>query len=157
MTDASLNERVYDQLMSDGRRSLADEFAAANGGDDSKVPILIYAFHAEGYGGFDWAPDTHENRTLLAQAMSRDVAFANYTTGTLVTLFLAPHGDRDTVTDFIEGELQDAIEVGAVGHIIGRFNLSPIDDSPCLALGRHYMWQRHRRSECSAENGEQDQ
>ena len=31
--DASLNERVFDALMAAGKRSLADEYAAANGGD----------------------------------------------------------------------------------------------------------------------------
>jgi hypothetical protein len=39
MNDASLNERVFDALMSDGRRTLADEFAAANGGDGDPQPM----------------------------------------------------------------------------------------------------------------------
>lgn len=36
MSNASLNERVFDALMAAGKRSLADEYAAANGGDDGR-------------------------------------------------------------------------------------------------------------------------
>jgi hypothetical protein len=90
----------------------------------STMPILIYAFHTtdEG-GGFDWCPDTPDNREVLRQHLVYDLTHRNYQTGTLVTLTLkqVPE-DWSPITPFLEGEWQDAVEVGAVGHIIARFS-----------------------------------
>ncbi len=85
----------------------------------TKMPIVVYAFHAEGYGGFDWAPDTVENRGILKGALIHDLTHLNYTTGTLVSLSVKI--DPAEITDLLEGELQDAIEVGSIGHIIARY------------------------------------
>jgi hypothetical protein len=88
-----------------------------------KIPILVYAFHAiDCCGGFDWAPDTPENRGIFREALANDLIGQNYNTGTLVALSVLDHDDRRAITECIEGELQDAIEVGTVGRIIARFS-----------------------------------
>lgn len=122
-----------------------------------KRPILVYAFHTtDSGGGFNWAPHTDENYEALRNALEFDRDARNYETGTLVSLSVASTlEDLDEVTMFFEWALADAIEVGTVGHIIARYSLSPIDDSPCLALGRHYMLQRHSRRQCPAEKENQ--
>lgn len=88
----------------------------------AKVPIIVYAFHTtdEG-GGFGWAPDTGNNRTILRSALIHDLTHRNYETGTLVSLSVAPYTDVEQVTTLLEGEWQDAIEVASVGHVITRF------------------------------------
>lgn len=90
-----------------------------------KQRVIVYAFHTfESGGGFDWAPDTRGNRIALMDTLLTDKKHGNYDSGTLVSLSIAEYnGDLEAVTDFFEGELQDAIEVGAVGHILGRFEL----------------------------------
>ena len=88
------------------------------------MPVLVYAYHAEGYGGFDWCPDTAENRAVLRDALILDLSHANYQTGTLVTLTIKePAENREHITEFLEGEWQDAIETGRVGHILARYSL----------------------------------
>jgi hypothetical protein len=86
----------------------------------TKIPVVVYAFHAEGYGGFTWAPDTEDNRVALRDELILDLTCRSYETGTLVSLSV-PDLAPSMVTDLLEGELQDAIEVGSVGHIITRF------------------------------------
>lgn len=87
----------------------------------SKIPIIVYAFHSDGYGGFNWAPDTEENRAALRDELILDMTSRSYETGTLVSLSVPPYVDAEQVTELLEGEWQDAIEVASVGHIITRF------------------------------------
>lgn len=95
----------------------------------AKVPVLVYAFHTfESGGGFSWLPDTPDNRDLLLSALRFDLAHKNYDSGTLVSMHVPEYGDdRQAVTDLFEWQLQDAIEVGRIGHIIERFSHEPVD------------------------------
>jgi hypothetical protein len=95
-----------------------------------KVPVLVYAYHTfESGGGFDWAPFTDENLRILTETLATDRDHGNYDSGTLVSLSIARNGQSiEEVTEFFEWQLQDAIEVGTVGHIIARFNFEPVQN-----------------------------
>jgi hypothetical protein len=101
-----------------------------------KTEIMIHAWHVwESSGGFDWAPTTGEYAAADIEALTNahDEAISIYgaTSSTLCTLKVAGYSpneqDRQSITDFLEGQLQDAIEVGRIGHIISRFNNEPED------------------------------
>lgn len=92
-----------------------------------KIPIVIYAFHlTDSCGGFMWAVDTPEHRTLYRLQMQRDRRAKDYDSGTVAVLSVPDYGfDIEQVSRLLEGELQDALEVGSIGHIVARFNDEP--------------------------------
>jgi hypothetical protein len=102
-----------------------------------KTEIMIHAWHVwESSGGFDWAPTTGPYAAADIEALTNahDEAISIYgaTSSTLCTLKVAGYGNgnvfaRQRITDLLEGQLQDAIEVGRIGHIISRFNNEPED------------------------------
>lgn len=85
--------------------------------------ILVYSWGVtDSSGGFIWAPDddSPSNRHLrdaFAQAQAEPLP-DEY--GVLAYIHLAKDGAAN-MTDYIEGELQDAIALGLVGKIIGRY------------------------------------
>lgn len=92
----------------------------------AKVPLIVYAFHTtDESGGFLWAPDNEQARASFIELIDFDEHSRNYETGTLVSLSVRPYESLEECTSIFEGELQDAIEVGAVGHIIKRYTLEP--------------------------------
>ena len=86
-----------------------------------KIPIIVYAFHTpDSCGGFYWHSDTPENRLQMRDyLLNADFVNKNYSTGVLVALSIV--GPPEKITETIEGELQDAIEVGLVGRILARY------------------------------------
>jgi hypothetical protein len=101
---------------------------------EPKTEILIHAWHVwESSGGFDWAPNTGEygdsDVEALTLAHEESISIYGATSSALVTLKVAGYANTDearqSITDLLEGELQDAIEVGRIGHIISRFNNEP--------------------------------
>lgn len=101
---------------------------------EGKTEIVIHAWHVEeSFGGFDWAP-TWVPGNLEAFRDAHDGAASIYgaTSSTLATLWIqafALNSDAlSQVNEYIEGELQDAIERGLVGRIIDRWSIE--DDLP---------------------------
>jgi hypothetical protein len=98
-----------------------------------KTEIIIHAWHVwESSGGFEWAPTTSfEDVEALTNAHHEAVSIFGATSSTLCTLKVAGYSATDqaarqSITDFIDGELQDAIEIGVVGHILGKFSVEPV-------------------------------
>lgn len=92
-----------------------------------KTPIVVYAWHVfESSGGFLWDVATPESIAALAVEFERDRLVNGITSATLLTLSVAGYGtdlnSRLSITEYFEGQLQDAFEVGWVGHILARHN-----------------------------------
>lgn len=98
-----------------------------------KTEIIILTWDGDS-SGFDWEP-THD-RTGTRLIRDRFHTFAGnprlvgstsvFTLATLKVAGYAPdQAGRTRITDLIDGELQDAIAAGLVGHILNRFHINP--------------------------------
>jgi hypothetical protein len=99
-----------------------------------KTEIIVHAWHVwESSGGFDWAVTSNARDVeILTNAHENAAAVYGATSSTLCTLKVTGYRDSETarqnITDFLEWGIQDAIEVGRLGHIISRFNNEPPED-----------------------------
>jgi len=100
-----------------------------------KTEILIHAWHVwESSGGFEWAPTTSTaDVEALTNAHEDAASIYGATSSTLATLKVAGYSATDwkirqNITEFLEGGIQDALEVGRIGHIISRFNNEPLEE-----------------------------
>lgn len=94
-----------------------------------KTEIIVHAWHVwESSGGFEWAPTTSATDVeALTNAHEDAASIFGATSSTLLTLKVAGYSSTDLdarlcITEYLDGELQDAMEMGQVGHIISRFN-----------------------------------
>lgn len=90
-----------------------------------KQKIVVYAFHLyESSGGFFWMPFSDANVKTLLEEMEKDRSQGGATSGAVAVLSVLACSP-DEVTKLLEGELQDALEVGALGQIIKRYSDEP--------------------------------
>jgi hypothetical protein len=95
----------------------------------TKQTILVYAYHStDCCAGFDWAPDTQGNRIDLMRTLREDEENLHCDSASLVTIRVPKCDNSEWITGLIDGELQDAIEVGSVGHILARFHREACDE-----------------------------
>jgi len=87
-----------------------------------RVRIWVYSFAVpDSLSGFEWGPvDDDPIGAARLHALFDEEAANPIGYGALVEMHLALDGAAN-MTDYIDGELQDAIALGLVGKIIGRY------------------------------------
>jgi hypothetical protein len=88
-----------------------------------KRAVTVYAFHtADSCGGFFWAESSNDSDvSALVAEFEADAAARNYETGVLCELRVIESLAGEELTRYLEGEIQDAIEVGSIGRVLRRY------------------------------------
>lgn len=85
-----------------------------------KTPIVIHLWDGVS-SGYTWLPATPENIEELRADFEVDLRYPEYTHVALVEINVAGYStdtaDRTAISEYIEGELQDALTLGSIGKI----------------------------------------